>query len=135
MNLPSLVFFFSGGRALADRWEPRELLRVRRYGEGSDELETRACACCSPRGSFRLWNLESKMTEPGTSSVKGSSKIPSFDFRGDGPAFFSFVAEGLPEPSVGLWGLHLPSIAMPGDLGFGTEAETTVSRDDLWVGE
>ena len=65
MNFPSFVRFFSGGRERADRREPREALRFGGpYGEGREEVEVRAWACWSPRGSLRLWAEESKMTEP-----------------------------------------------------------------------
>jgi hypothetical protein len=71
MNLPSFVRFFSGGLLFdldLDLEELRELAEVPRcggpYGDGSDEAEERAWACCKPSGSLRLCTLESKMTEP-----------------------------------------------------------------------
>jgi hypothetical protein len=50
--------------------------------EGSEEVEVLACACRKPKGSLRLWALERRMTEPGTSSVSGSLRIPRFHFLG-----------------------------------------------------
>lgn len=68
MNLPSLVRFFSGFmdlRNLDEVLEPTEALREGGpYGDGSEEAEVRAWACCRPSGSLRLWALDSKMTEP-----------------------------------------------------------------------
>ena len=42
----------------------------------------RAWACWRPRGSLRLWTRERRMTEPGTSSVSGSLRMPRFHLRG-----------------------------------------------------
>jgi len=71
MNLPSFVRFFSGGLdleldfVLEELREPTEVPRGDGpYGDGRDDAEERAGACCRPRGSLRLCTLERRMTEP-----------------------------------------------------------------------
>jgi hypothetical protein len=72
MKRPSFVRFFSSWRldleldlVLTDVREPTEVPRCAGpYGDGRDEAEWRAGACCSPRGSLRLCTLESRMTDP-----------------------------------------------------------------------
>lgn len=97
MNFPSLVRFTSGCRN-RDEWrEPREALREGPYADGRDDADVRARACCRPSGSLRLCAFERRITDPtmcqselrddartpnvpGTSSVRGSLKIPRFHF-------------------------------------------------------
>jgi hypothetical protein len=91
MKRPSLVRFLSGVCL-----ELREVLRARGpYTEGKDEADVRARACCKPNGSLRLCVRDRRITEPGTSSVWASLKIPRFHFR-RGPASFSFAEARLP---------------------------------------
>ena len=71
MNLPSFVRFFSErldmklDLVLDELREPLEAARCGGpYGDGREDAEERAGACCRPRGSLRLCTLDSKMTEP-----------------------------------------------------------------------
>jgi hypothetical protein len=72
MKRPSFVRFFSSclldlelDLVLTEVREPTEVPRGwGPYGDGRDEAEWRAGACCSPRGSLRLCTLLSRMTDP-----------------------------------------------------------------------
>jgi hypothetical protein len=64
MIFPSFVFFVSGRIGVLGGVLERVRTVPGRYGEGRDEDDVLAGACCRPRGSFLLATFDSNRTEP-----------------------------------------------------------------------